>query len=89
MSTTIQISAHVPRWLKERMERYVTASGVTRAHLIQQALLHHLQALEELPPDAIVPVRLVITRESAQHVRDRINRPPKPTEEMKRLFDDR
>lgn len=89
MSTTTQISAHVPRTLKERMERYVRASGVTQAYLIQQALLHHLQALEELPPDAIVPARLVITRDSAEHVRDRLRRPPEPTEEMKRLFGDR
>jgi hypothetical protein len=71
------------------MERYVRASGVTRAHLIQQALLHHLQALEELPPDAIVPARLVITHDSAERVRDRLCHPPEPTEEMKRLFDDR
>ena len=89
MSTTTQISAHVPRTLKERMERYVRASGVTRAHLIQQALLHHLQALEELPPDAIVPARIVITHDSAERVRDRLRHPPEPTEEMKQLFDDR
>ncbi len=88
MSTTTQISAHVPMGLKERMERYVRMSGVTRARLIEQALLHHLQALEELPADVIVPARLVLARDSAERVRDRVSHPPEPTEAMQRLFDD-
>lgn len=87
--TTTQISAHVPRSLKERIERYVRSSGVTRTHLIEQALLHHLQALEELPADAIVPARLVLSDESADRVRDRVEKAPAPTEAMRRLFDDR
>jgi len=89
MSTTTQISAHVPKTLKERIERYVRASGVTRAHLIEQALLHHLQALDELPADAIVPARIVLSGASAKRVRALLNHPPQPTEEMRRLFDDR
>jgi predicted DNA-binding protein len=86
---TTQISARVTLETKQRLERYVRATGVTRAHLIEQALLHHLQALEDLPADIIVPARVVLTRESAERVRDLISHPPAPTEAMKRLFDDR
>lgn len=86
---TIQISAHIPVALKERMERHVRATGTTRAHLVEQALEHHLQALEELPLDLIVPARIVLTRESAALVRDRVARPRKPTKAMRKLFDDR
>ncbi len=89
MPTTTQISAHVSLATKERMERFVRATGVTRARLIEQALLHHLQALEELPQDAVVPARIVLTRESAERVRDLTSHPPAPTEAMRRLFDDR
>lgn len=89
MKNTTQISAHISPATKARLDRYVRGTGVTRAHCIEQALLHHLQALEELPSEAIVPVRLVLTDESAQRVRDLLERPPEPTEEMKRLFDDR
>jgi metal-responsive CopG/Arc/MetJ family transcriptional regulator len=88
MSTT-QISAHIPDDLKTSLDRYSRASGTTRAHLIEEALRHHLQALAELPPDAIVPKRIVLTRENAERVRDLIERPPEPTDEMRRLFDDR
>jgi predicted DNA-binding protein len=87
--STTQISAHISQSLKARLERYVRAHRVTRAHLIQQALEHHLQALEELPPDAIVPARIVLARESAARVRELIERPPRPSKAMKRLFDDR
>jgi len=88
MATT-QISAHISEEAKERLERFVRRTGQTRARVIEDALLQHLQALEELPADAIVPARIVLGEESATEVRDAITRPPKPTKEMKRLFDDR
>jgi len=87
--STIQISAHIPEDLKARLDRHARATGSTRAHLVAEALQHHLQALTELPPDAIVPKRIVLTRQSAERVRDLIERPPEPTEAMRRLFDDR
>ena len=88
MSTT-QISAHISEETKERLDRFVRHTGQTRAHVIEEALLQHLQALEELPADVIVPARVVLSAESASRVRDSITRPPKPTKDMKRLFDDR
>lgn len=86
---TTQISAHIPDDLKVSLDRQARATGTTRAHLVEEALRHHLQALAELPPEAIVPKRVVLTRESAERVRDLVERPPLPTEAMKRLFDDR
>ncbi len=86
---TTQISAHIPDDLKARMERYVRAHGVTRGRLVEEAIEHHLRALAEIPAEFIVPVRIVLSRESAERVRDLVERPPKPTRAMKRLFDDR
>jgi uncharacterized protein (DUF1778 family) len=86
---SIQISTYIPEDLKARLERYARAHGVTRGHLIAQALEHHLLALEELPDDAIVPASIILSRESAERVRDLLERPPEPTEAMKRLFHDR
>ncbi len=86
---TIQVSAHISEETKARLERFVRRTGQTRARLIEDALLQHLQALEELPADAIVPARVVLSARSAERVRDMLARPPEPTEDMKRLFDDR
>lgn len=88
MATT-QVSAHISEETKARLERFVRRTGQTRARLIEDALLQHLQALEELPADVLVPARLVLDEKSAERVRDMIAHPPDPTEELKRLFDDR
>lgn len=84
-----QISAHIDSELKVSLDRQARATGTTRAHLVEEALRHHLQALEALPPEAIVPKHVVLAPRSAEQVRDLIERPPQPTEAMKRLFDDR
>jgi predicted DNA-binding protein len=86
---TTQISAHISEETKARLERLVRRTGQTRGRIIEEALLQHLQALEELPAEAIVPARIVLSAMSAESVRQMITRPPEPTEEMKRLFDDR
>lgn len=86
---TTQISAHIPEDLKANLDRCARATGTTRGRLVEEALRHHLQALAELPPEAIIPKRIVLTRESAEQVRELVERPPAPTPEMKRLFDDR
>ncbi len=89
MSNQTQISAQISMVTKERLERFVRATGITRTHLIEQALLHHLSALEELPLEVIVPTRLVLERESAERVRELTERPPAATDALKQLFDDR
>ena len=89
MSTTRQISAHVSEDTKARLDRFVRRTGQTRARVIEDALLQHLQALEELPIDVVVPARIILSRESADRVRELITRPPEATAELKRLFDDR
>jgi hypothetical protein len=88
MATT-QVSAHISEATKARLERFVRRTGQTRGRVIEDALLQHLQALEELPPEVLVPARLVLSPESAARVRDMVERPPDPTDDLRRLFDDR
>ena len=73
---------------RERLERFVSRTGQTRTRVVEDALLQHLQALEELPADVIVPARVVFNAKSASRVRDAIAHPPKSTKDKKRLFDD-
>ncbi|MGD0950619.1 MAG: hypothetical protein ABSA52_24800 [Candidatus Binatia bacterium] len=68
MESETQISALVSRTTKELLEGYVRATGVKRGHLVEQALRHHLQALQELPADVIVHPRLVVTRKSGETI---------------------
>lgn len=64
MEDETQISALVSRTTKELLERHVRATGVKKGHLVEQALRHHLQALQELPADIVIHPKLVVKRKS-------------------------
>ena len=81
-----QISAFISDTTKSLVEKYANLHGVKKGHLIEEALLHHLQALETLPADVIIPPRLVITADSGETVLARMEKPRRPTKAMRQLF---
>ena len=64
MEKKTRISAFVSRTTWKMLERHVRATGVNKGHLVEQALRHHLAALDGLPADAIAHPKLVVTRRS-------------------------
>ena|SRR5260221_291873 len=80
-----QISAIVSETTRDRLEKHVRATGVKKGHLVEQALLHHIQALEELPADVIVHPRIVITRRSFEKVVEQMEK-AKPTQALRNLM---
>ena len=74
-----QISAYISDTTRDEVERYVEAHGVKKGSLVEQALLHHLQALRELPQDIVIPPRLRVSRRSFEEVADLVRHPRKPT----------
>ncbi len=87
MDKETQISAVISQTTKELMERHVRATGVKKGHLVEQALRHHLQALQELPADVIVHPKLVVTRKSGAALLKEIEK-AKPTEALRDLLRD-
>jgi hypothetical protein len=81
-----QISAHISEETKEQVERYAGAHGVKKGALIEQALLHHLQALRELPADIIIPPRLELTAPSFAEVARLTKTPRRPTSALRALM---
>lgn len=81
-----QISAHISEATKEQVERYAGAHGVKKGALVEQALLHHLQALRELPADIIIPPRLELSDNSFAKVAELAATPRKPTKAMRALI---
>ena len=86
MSTSTQVSAYISEETKAQVEAYVRSRVVKKAYLIEEALLHHLQALREIPEDVIIPSRLVLTKEAMAQVAERILHKDQPTEALKSLF---
>ena len=87
MDKEIQISALASRTTKELLDRHVRATGVKKGHLVEQALRHHLQALQELPSDFIVLPKLVVTRKSGAAMLKRMET-GKPTDALRDLMRD-
>jgi hypothetical protein len=87
MEKEIQISAIVSQATKDLLERHVRATGVKKGYLVEQALRHHLQALQELPADVIVHPKLVVTRRSGEAILKQM-RSGKPTKALRDLMGD-
>jgi len=86
VSNEIQVSAFISRTTKALLERYVKATGVKKGRVIEMALLHHLQALQELPQDVVVPPRLVVTRQSWKKILREISSRKAPTRALRDLM---
>ena len=85
MSET-QISAYISASTKQQVERYAEAHGMKKGHFVEQALLHHLQALHELPANIVIPPRLTVTRKSFDQVTELVQNPRKPTKALRDLM---
>ena len=81
-----QISAFISKATKREFERYADAHGVKKGHLVEEALLHHLQALRELPADLVIPPRITLTPRSFAAAVRLVKNPPKPTKALRDLL---
>lgn len=87
MAKETQISAQISESTRELMEKYVRRTGVKKGHLIEQALLHHLQALDEIPAEYIVAPRVVVSRRTAEEMLHKAEN-PSPTPALRKLMRD-
>jgi hypothetical protein len=87
MKRQTQISALVSRATSDLLKRHVRATGAKKGHLVEQALRHHLQALQELPADVVVHPKLLVTRKSGQAILKQL-RTCKPTAALRDLLRD-
>lgn len=82
-----QISAQISYATRDLMEKHVRQTGVKKGHLVEQALLHHMQALHELPAEYIIHPRISVSRKTGEEMLRRAKR-PKPTAALRRLMRD-
>lgn len=85
MQSESQISAYISAATKARLERYAQAHGMKKGAIIEAALLHHLQALDELPVDVVIPARLVVSADDLARIADETEQPPPPTPALRAL----
>ena len=84
-----QISAYVSETTNERLDMFVRETGMKKARAIEEAIVNHLDAFDELPHDAIIPTRIVLTAESGARLLERLEAPPNPTPALRKLMQGR
>lgn len=82
----VQISAIVSEETRALLDEATESRGLKKGHVIEEALLHYLHALRELPSDVIIPSRLVLREVSGRAVVDQVLHPREPTDAMRALM---
>ena len=86
MTQQTQIAARIAESTKRELDAYAEEHGLKQGHLIEEALRYHLRALKELPADAIIPTRLVVSRKSGERVLQRLKKPGKANRALRELM---
>jgi hypothetical protein len=87
MASETQISAIISETTRDLLEKHVRATGVKKGHLVEQALLHHIQALGELPAEIIIHPRIVVSRKTGEAILKQMTS-AKPTPALRKLMRD-
>jgi hypothetical protein len=82
-----QISALISQTTRDLLEKHVRATGVKKGYLVEQALLHHMQALEELPAELIIHPRIVVSRKTGEAILEQM-KSAKPSPALRKLMRD-
>ena len=64
MEKDTQTSALISSTTRRLLKQHVRQTGVKKGHLIEQALLHHLQALHTLPTEYIIHPHIMVSRKT-------------------------
>ena len=87
MHKETQISALISETTRDLLEKHVRATGVKKGHLVEQALLHHMRALEELPAEFIIHPRIVVSRKTGEAILKQM-KSAEPTHALRELMGD-
>jgi hypothetical protein len=87
MAKDTQISAQISAATRDLMEQHVRRTGIKKGHLVEQALLHHLQALDELPAEYVIHPRIVVSRKTGAQLLRRAEE-VRPTPALRKLMRD-
>jgi hypothetical protein len=87
MAKETQISALISETTRDLMEKHVRQTGIKKGYLVEQALLHHLQALDQLPAEYIIHPRIVVSRKTGERMLRQAEK-AQPTPALRKLMRD-
>jgi len=82
---TTQVSAYISNETKMIFENFSAKTGQKKGFILEQALLHYINANQELPADIIIPPSITISKKVFDEV---IMADKEPTQALKDLLDE-
>ena len=86
MSDQSQVSATISAATKEKLDRFTESHGLKKNFVVEQALLYFMEARRELPDEALIPTRIVLSDEAFDRVVTSMEQPAKPTAALRELM---
>lgn len=83
MST--QVSAYISNETKNLFEDFSKKSGQKKGFIIEQALMHYINAQRELPDDIIIPPSITVSKEVFDEI---VMAEREPTEALRKLMNE-
>lgn len=86
MRDEAQVSATISVATKERLDQFTEQLGLRKNFVVEQALLFYMEARRELPDEAFIPTRLVLSDEAFDEVAAQLEQPAVPTDRLRELM---
>ena len=86
MADYVQISAQISEATKRRLDQYARETGLKKNRIVEDAIQQHLDALEEIPPEYIIPLVMTVDNESWEMIVESIENPREPTQALRDLM---
>jgi excinuclease UvrABC nuclease subunit len=65
---TTQVSAYISNETKMIFENFSAKTGQKKGFILEQALLHYINANQELPADIIIPPSITVSKDVYENV---------------------
>lgn len=79
MRDEAQVSATIVTSTKERLDRFTLQLGLKKNFVVEQAVLYYMEARRELPDEAFIPTRIVLSEQGFDALVGALEAPAPPT----------
>lgn len=86
MADYVQISAQISEAARERLDEYARETGMKKSRLVEDAIMAHLDTLDTIPAEYLIPANVLVDTESWSRVLESIEHPAEPTPALRELM---
>lgn len=86
MADYVQISAQISEAARERLDLYARETGMKKSRLVEDAIMAHLDTLDRIPSEFMIPANVQVDADSWERVLRSIDQPAEPAPALRELM---